>query len=82
MRLRNTLLSMLQDEWEVYLPGGEVKWIHLWGDGTALTGQTRVTVAAPLGYPAVFYRQGSAWESLFQEIQADFGNSEKLKSRH
>ncbi|XP_045104098.1 sulfoquinovosidase-like isoform X2 [Portunus trituberculatus] len=70
------------DEWEVYLPGEEVKWIHLWGDGTAVTGPARVKVPAPLGYPPVFYRRGSAWESIFQEIAADFGNNRKLKIRH
>jgi alpha-glucosidase len=45
---------------EVYLPKG--RWIHLW-TGTAFgkdSAGTRTTVAAPLGSPAVFYREGSA----------------------
>ncbi|XP_063866512.1 sulfoquinovosidase-like [Scylla paramamosain] len=70
------------DEWKVYLPGGEVKWIHLWGNGTAVTGPALVTVPAPLGYPPVFYRRGSIWESIFQEITIDFGNSRKFKNRY
>lgn len=45
---------------EVYLPPG--RWVHLWTGkafGAAGAG-TRVTVKAPLGQPAVFYREGSA----------------------
>lgn len=45
---------------EVYLPKGE--WVHLWTGtvhGSAASGQT-VTVPAPIGQPAVFYRKGSA----------------------
>jgi len=48
------------DAVDVYLPAG--RWVHLWsGDphGVADRG-TRVRVAAPLGEPAVFYREGSA----------------------
>lgn len=44
----------------VYLPRGE--WVHLWTGrvlGSAAAGG-RVSVRAPLGQPAVFYRKGSA----------------------
>ncbi|MCX5741846.1 MAG: alpha-glucosidase [Proteobacteria bacterium] len=50
---------------EVYLPRGT--WVHLW-TGTVL-GSTaageRVTVKAPIGEPAVFYRKGSAVGARF-----------------
>ena len=45
---------------EAYLPPG--RWVHLWsGDvmGEAARGSS-VTVKAPVGNPAVFYREGSA----------------------
>ncbi|GAP62303.1 hypothetical protein ARMA_0726 [Ardenticatena maritima] len=44
---------------DVYLPAG--RWVHVWtGEvyGSPETG-THVRVSAPLGYPAVFYREGS-----------------------
>jgi alpha-glucosidase (family GH31 glycosyl hydrolase) len=49
---------------EVYLPAGA--WVHLW-TGALHTGASgrRVTVKAPLGQPAVFYRQGSAAAAKF-----------------
>jgi alpha-glucosidase len=43
----------------VYLPAG--RWVHLWSGetyGSSGTG-VRETVAAPIGEPAVFYREGS-----------------------
>ncbi|MCA9678100.1 MAG: alpha-glucosidase, partial [Myxococcales bacterium] len=45
---------------QVYLPRG--RWIHLWsGKAYGSTGGgTQVTVKAPIGQPAVFYRRGSA----------------------
>ena len=45
---------------DVYLPPG--KWVHLWTGkpfGNATSG-SHVTVKAPLGQPAVFYREGSS----------------------
>lgn len=45
---------------EVYLPAG--RWVHVWSGqvfGDPAQGQ-RVQVAAPLGQPAVFFREGSA----------------------
>jgi alpha-glucosidase len=55
----------------VYLPVGE--WVHLWS-GT-LHGEagrsTRVTVSAPIGKPAVFYRRGSVVGATFvQNLKA------------
>lgn len=64
---------MLQNQSEVYLPGAGVEWVHLWGDGTAVAGSVYVTVEAPMGYPPVFYRKGSPYETLFQEIAEEFG---------
>ncbi len=45
---------------EVYLPAG--RWVHLWtGQGYGSTsGGTTITVKAPIGQPAVFYKQGSS----------------------
>lgn len=54
---------------EVYLPAG--RWVHLWserGYGSPEAG-VRVTVEAPVGEPAVFYRKGSvAGEDLRDEL--------------
>ncbi len=50
---------------EVYLPAGT--WVHLWTGavlGSPTSGQ-RVTVKAPIGQPAVFYRRGSAVGARF-----------------
>ncbi len=45
---------------EVYLPAG--KWVHLWSGKTLghSTQNQRLRIPAPLGYPPVFYPQGSA----------------------
>jgi sulfoquinovosidase len=58
-----------EEEVEVYLPAG--RWVHLWsGRGFGSNGRgVRVTVSAPIGEPAVFYREGSQaglrlWEEL------------------
>ena len=50
---------------ELYLPPGP--WIHLWTGkehGSASSGAT-VTVQAPIGQPAVFYRKGSVVGATF-----------------
>ena len=39
-----------------YLPPG--RWVHLWSN-KVWTGGARVTVKAPIGQPAVFYKEGS-----------------------
>ena len=58
-----------QAEWDVYLPAGE--WIHLW-TGTALTrGDHRVP--APIGFTPVFYKKGSAYAPLMEEIRKLYG---------
>ncbi|MBN1534102.1 MAG: hypothetical protein JXA20_15635 [Spirochaetes bacterium] len=44
---------------QAYLPAG--RWVHVWSGrtfGDASKG-TRVTVEAPMGKPAVFYKEGS-----------------------
>lgn len=53
-------------EWSVYLPAGAA-WVHVW-TGITHEGGARVTVPAPLGEPPVFYRKGSPFASLFQEL--------------
>jgi len=47
-----------RDRWEPYLPAG-ARWIHLWS-GENFAGGARVAVAAPLGQPPVFVREGAA----------------------
>ena len=50
----------------------QVTWVHLWTGEEAAGGHT-VTVPAPLGKPPVFYRKGSQWSQLFQDIGNTFG---------
>lgn len=60
------VLDPNRDEVQVHLPAG--KWIHLWS-GTAHGDQSsavQLTIAAPLGEPAVFYREGSAVGERFR----------------
>lgn len=60
--------------WPAYLPGG-ADWTHLWS-GTTHPGGQQVTIPAPLGEPPVFFREGSAFASLFRslaEIARDSG---------
>ncbi|MFW9820520.1 MAG: alpha-glucosidase [Candidatus Thorarchaeota archaeon] len=52
-------------EWKVYLP--DDKWIHLWSENSYKGGW--VTVEAPLGKPPVFYREASAYSTLFKSIK-------------
>jgi alpha-glucosidase len=55
---------------EVYLPAG--RWVHLWSGRRYGTheGGTRPTVDAPLGEPAVFFREGSdAGEAFRRELK-------------
>jgi alpha-glucosidase len=50
----------------LYLP--DDRWIHLWSGREF--GGGKVTVPAPIGQPAVFFREGSAFRALFEEIAA------------
>lgn len=59
-----------QKEWNVYLPKGE--WVHLWTG--AEYGKGTHTVAAPIGYPPVFYKKDSEHAELFEAIQKKYGN--------
>lgn len=52
----------------VYLPKGEV-WVHIWS-GKTYAGGGEITVDAPFGKPAVFYRQGSSQTDLFEGLKA------------
>ena len=57
-----------QTERSVYLPEGE--WVHLWTGKTYEQGDH--TVPAPLGDTPVFYRKGSRWASLMEDIRTRF----------
>jgi alpha-glucosidase len=52
-------------EWKVYFPSNE--WIHLWSEERFSKGWHKID--APLGSPPVFYRKGSEFTELFQEIK-------------
>ncbi len=59
--LEQCLISTCTFEQDVYLPEFSEPadvWVHLWSGETHSGGQT-VSVNAPIGYPAVFYREGS-----------------------
>ncbi|HCJ71902.1 MAG TPA: alpha-glucosidase, partial [Agrobacterium sp.] len=51
----------------LYLPG-DGQWVHLWS-GVHHRGGNEVTVEAPLGRPAVFYRADSANVTLFEQLR-------------
>ena len=52
---------------EVYLPAG--RWVHLWSGRRygSLNKGVYETVGAPIGEPAVFYKEGSDAGSPFKE---------------
>ncbi|HET6469603.1 MAG TPA: alpha-glucosidase [Geminicoccaceae bacterium] len=54
--------------WEAYLPAG-ADWVHVWS-GEGHPGGRKVTVAAPLGAPPVFWREGSRHAALFRGLGA------------
>ena len=67
------VLSPGVDTWPVYLPGsGSTAWVHLWSGNTA-PGNTSLVTPATLGQPPVYYRQGSQWTELFEQIRTQFG---------
>lgn len=51
---------------EAYLPAG-ARWTHLWS-GETFDGGSVADVAAPLGQPPVFFREGSAHADLFRSL--------------
>jgi alpha-glucosidase len=53
-------------ERSVLIPAGQ--WIHVWSKQGF--GRGRHQVAAPIGEPPVFYRQGSAFAELFESLPA------------
>ena len=53
---------------EVYLPDSE--WNHLWTGRAMKKGKNQVNT--PRGYPAVFYRFTSSFNTLFETIHAKF----------
>ncbi|MDE2356672.1 MAG: alpha-glucosidase [Alphaproteobacteria bacterium] len=60
------VLEAGREDWSVYLPSG-ADWIHLWS-GARHTGGAEVLIAAPLGYPPVFIRDGSPFTRLFLDL--------------
>ena len=59
-------LGLCNHNQTVYLPDDE--WVHLW-TGDEFLGSQEVTVYAPIGYPAVFYRRESPIaEELIQSL--------------
>ncbi|SFP60212.1 alpha-glucosidase [Sphingomonas rubra] len=54
------------ERWSAYLPAGAT-WVHLWSGGRHEGGRT-VEVAAPLGEPPVFWRDGSDHAALFAAL--------------
>lgn len=52
-----------QDERKLYLPAG-TDWVHLW-TGQSFAGGQDISIQAPLGRPAVFYRADTELEKLF-----------------
>ena len=60
-----------ETERALWLPRDE--WVHLWSGGAYGGGD--VTVPAPLGFPAVFYRKASPFAALFASLREDFGRS-------
>ena len=65
-RTRHSLRRRLR---RVSLPAGE--WIHFW-TGRVYDGDASYLVPAPLGRLPVFYRKGSAYESLFRRTAANY----------
>jgi alpha-glucosidase len=53
-------------EWPAYLPAG-AEWVHVW-TGERHAGGSRVTVPAPIGQPPVFFRCGTPFARLFEEL--------------
>ena len=53
----------------VHLPAGE--WVHFW-TGRVYAGDASYLVPAPLGRLPVFFRKGSAYESLFRRTAAQY----------
>jgi alpha-glucosidase len=51
----------------LYLPG-DGEWVHLWS-GAHYRGGRDITVEAPLGEPAIFYRADSSQRQLFEKLR-------------
>lgn len=56
-----------QSEREIHLPRGD-RWVHVWS-GKTYEGGGEVSVGAPLGQPAIFYRESSQQAGLFDGIK-------------
>jgi alpha-glucosidase (family GH31 glycosyl hydrolase) len=63
---------------EAYLPAG--RWVHLWSGRSCgdASGGTRITVEAPMGKPAVFYKEGSEHGRAFVRELQRMGVMERL----
>ena len=72
------VLQPAQTTWAAYLPEGD-DWVHLFHDVTYKGGQS-VTVLAPVGSPPVFYRDGTKWKELFQQVAAVMQSPHRVKT--
>lgn len=63
---------------DVYFPQGE--WIHLWSNQTYTHSQRKLRISAPIGKPAVFYRQNSAAAKSVLEILQQQNLIDEIKS--
>lgn len=72
--LENCLISTCTFEQSVYLPtntGSIERWVHLW-TGEVHDGGQEVRIEAPLGYPAVFYRQSADdIEAILESLRSE-----------
>lgn len=57
-----------KDARSVYLPQDD-RWVHVW-TGECFEGGVEVQIAAPLGSPPVFYREGCKDERLFKGLRS------------
>lgn len=57
-----------KDARSVYLPQDD-RWVHVW-TGECFEGGAEVQIAAPLGSPPVFYREGCKDEQLFKGLRS------------
>jgi alpha-glucosidase len=56
-----------KESWSTYLPGG-ADWVHVWS-GTPHRGGQEASVRSPFGQPPVFYRRGSPFSGLFDDLR-------------
>lgn len=68
------VLQKKKNKWRVYLP--DDSWIHLWTKKEYGRGNHKI--AAPLGFPPVFYRKDSKFLKIFEEIHGIYGTKSNI----